>query len=449
MLSCPYPEILYGGAAGGGKTDALLGDFASGIDRWENLWQGVIFRRSFPQLEEIERRSLEIFGPAYGAACYSIGNKQWNFPNGAKLRFRFLNQDKDTLNHQGQQYSYIGFDELTQWPTNYCYNYMWSRLRSPGGAPCFVRSTTNPGGPGHNWVKAHWRIDEVTPKTPLYGSVQHDGTRRTRVFIPAKVQDNQILMINDPGYLDRLGELSDPTLISALRDGRWDIFAGQAFPEWDPAVHVIKNGKVPDGVMMWRACDWGYEKPYCVLWFYADYDGNVTVCNELYGKGDGDKGTRTPASVVRDMIETVESENQWWVPVGYLDPQCWAQHDDQPCVFDRIGGHQLNWQPWAKGPNSRINQKMVVHDYLKIVNGKARLRFMERCKHTIRTFPGLPTNPLKPEDVDTTAEDHGYDTVRGGLIKKVSTRKERRRIYNIRSRHKARRQRTVGRYGGF
>lgn len=449
MLSCPYPELLYGGAAGGGKTDCLLGDYAAGIESYRRAWKGVIFRRSYPMLEEIESRSLEIFGPAYGERCYSIGNKEWKFPNGAVLQFRFIDKDKDVYTYQGQQYVWIGWDELTQWPTPFCYTYLFTRQRSAKGAPCFTRATSNPGGPGHLWVKERFKIGEVAP-TAAINTVMPSGRTATRVFIPAKVTDNHILIANDPMYLDRLEMLSDPVMRRALRDGDWNIFAGQAFPEWNPDIHVVDDGPVPEGVTMWRACDWGFEKPYSVLWFYADFDGNITVCNEMYGQGDQvNTGSKEAAASVRERIETLEEEMNWWVPTGYLDPQCWAMHNTEPSIYEHLGGPSLNWQKWAKGPNSRKNQKAVVHDYLKVVNGKSRLRIMKRCKHLIRTLPTLPLSERDPEDIDTDAEDHSYDTLRGGLVKKVMTRDERRRIWTMRTRHRARRQRVNYEYGGW
>lgn len=448
MLSCPFEEVLYGGAAGGGKTDALLGDYAAGIERYGRAWKGVLFRLSYPMLDEIENRSLEIFGPAYGEKCYSLGNKEWTFPNGAILQFRHLEKHKDTLNYQGQQYAWVGFDELTQWPDDYCYMYMFSRQRSAKGAKCYTRATTNPGGPGHGWVKARF-IDPRPPMVPIEEEV--DGQLERRVFIPAKVTDNRILVENDPRYISRLKKMSDPTLRSALLDGNWDIFAGQAFPEWNPRIHTIESHAVPEGVTVWRAMDWGFEKPYACLWFYADYDGNVIVCNELYGMGEmPNTGSREPASVVAEKIETIEKEHGWWVEQGFLDPQCWAAHNsDDPSIYDRLGGSRLGWQPWSKGPQSRKNHKSVVHDYLKITNGKSRLRIMRRCRHFIRTFPAIPLSDSDPEDVNTDSEDHLYDALRGGLVKRIMTREERDRINNIRTRYRAKRSRMTGRYGAW
>jgi len=452
MLSCPYDIVLYGGAAGGGKTDALLGDFAAGIEAYGAAWQGVIFRRTFPMLDEIERRSLEIFAPVYGAKCYSVGKKRWEFPNGSRLTLAFLDADEDCLNYQGKQFTWVGWDELTQWPTDYAFNYILSRTRSAAGAPCYTRATSNPGGPGHSWVRDFF-VAPTRPGTPIvtegrdaFGNV----VRRTRVFIPAKLTDNRILLENDPLYFDRLNQLSDPVLRSALRDGNWDIFQGMAFTEWDANIHVIPSAPVPDGVPMWRSLDWGFDKPYACLWFYADYDGNVVVFNELYGQGDQvGKGSREPASVVREKIEAFEATNSLWVPSGYLDPQCWAAHDDVASIYQNLGGARMNWQAWAKGPDSRVNHKQVVHDYLKIVNGSSRLKIMDRCKHLIRTLPALPRDPHNREDVDTKAEDHAYDALRGGLVRRVLNREERRRTFGLRTRAQARRMRTVGQFGGL
>lgn len=453
MLSCPFPELLYGGSAGGGKTDALLGDFAAGIEQYGAAWQGIIFRRTFPMLDEIERRSLEIFSPVYGSKCYSVGNKRWKFPNGARLRLAFLDSDEDTLQYQGQAFTWIGWDELTQWPTDYAYNYMLSRNRPAAGkAPCFIRATSNPGGPGHNWVRDRF-VAPAPPRTPIVEmgtDIKGNPIRRVRVFIPAKLSDNRILLENDPTYFDRLNQLSDPVLRAALRDGSWDVMQGMAFSEWDPSVHVIPSGPVPDGVTVWRSLDWGFDKPYCCLWFYADYDGNIVVFNEIYGKGEQvGRGSREPASVVREKIESFEAANNLWVPVGYLDPQCWAAHDDVNSIYQNLGGAHLNWQAWAKGPDSRVNHKQIVHDYLKVVNGRSRLQIMDRCKHLIRTIPALPRDPHNREDVDTKAEDHAYDALRGGLVRKVLNRDERRRAFGLRTRAQARRMRTVGQYGGL
>lgn len=452
MLTCPFFEILYGGAAGGGKTDALLGDYAAGIEAYGSAWRGVIFRRTYGMLEEIETRALEIFSPVYGDKCYSVGKRTWTFPSGATLRLRFLDDPKDTLQYQGKQYNWVGFDELTQWPTDYEYDYILSRTRSAQGAPTYFRSTSNPGGPGHGWVKKRF-IDCSPPRVPYitWGKdIDGNPVKRARVFIPAKLSDNKILVRNDPTYYDKLNQLSDPIMRAALRDGNWDVFQGMAFSEFDRNVHVIPRAPVPEGVSMWRACDWGFDKPYCVLWFYADFDGNVIVFNEMYGAGErAGMGTKTAAVDVRAAIESFEGMNNLWVPMGYLDPQCWAAHDEVNSIYHNLGGTSLNWHKWEKGPGSRVIQKQTVHEYLRVVNGQSRLKIMDNCVHLIRTLPALPLDPSNSEDVDSSAEDHAYDALRGGLVRKVLTREERRRVNTLRTRASARRRSYSSQYGGM
>lgn len=449
-ITCPVTEILYGGSAGGGKSDWLLGDFATGIEVWGAAWRGILFRRSLPELEELIKRSMEIFGPVYGMECWREAKKTWFFPNGAQLKFRYLDKDSDVMQYQGHQFSWVGFDELTQWPNDFPYTYLFTRARSPHGAPVMFRAASNPGGPGHTWVKERWMMHENRKWAPgrIMRLTMENGSPHERVFIPAKLRDNQILLQNDPGYEGRMYQLSNPVLRKALIEGNWDIFAGQAFPEWAGGIHTIPNGKVPEGVEVWRSCDWGFMKPYCVLWFYSDYDGVITAFNELYGMGDGPNiGSQEPPSEVRDKIEAFESSWGLWVKKAYLDAQCWAKNDGEPSIAEKIGGARLGWQKWDKGPGSRVNQKNKVHEVLKVVNGRSRFRAMERCRNLIRTMPSLPVDPGNPEDVDTDSEDHAYDTLRGGLVQRVMTREEREHRRQMRARRKRKRA-DFGRYGG-
>ena len=135
------------------------------------------------------------------------------------------------------------------------------------------------------------------------------------------------------------------------------------------------------------------------------------------------------------------------MPNGYLDPQCWAAHDDDTSIYERLGGSTLAWKAWSKGPDSRVNQKQVVHDWLKVTNGTSRLRIMKRCKHLIRTLPALPLSETNHEDVNSDAEDHAYDALRGGLVKNILTKDERRRINSMRTRHRAKQSRLISKYG--
>jgi len=425
FMLCPYREVLYGGAAGGGKSDALIGDFAAGIEQYGGSWHGVLCRRSFPQLAEIEKRCLEIFSPHYGPGSYKRSSRTWFFHTAkglSTLKLSSIDDDIKVIDHQGHQYSWIGMDEATQWPSDAVLEYLITRLRSPKeveglgrGAPTYVRLTANPGGVGHNWVKDRFRIGVQDPMVP-FDVRDSKGRAYKRVFIPAKLKDNLILMKNDPMYESVLDGIADPILRRALRDGDWNIAAGAAFPEFRPDIHVMpRRMEVPGGVRMIRSVDWGYERPYGGLWGFGNYDGDMEICHELYGQGPKvNQGSRESPEVVLHKIQEIEKRFGWDVKKAWLDPQCWAQ-DGGTTIFQMLGGPKMRWAPWPKGPGSRKIQKQVVHKYLQVVNGKPRLRIWDCCPHLIRTLSTVPLDPRDPEDVDSNAEDHLYDALRGML----------------------------------
>lgn len=402
------------------NSDALLGDFARGLGQG-SMWRGVYFRRFFPDMDDIIHRSMEIFGPVFGEKCYSASRHQWNFPGGEVLMFRAIEKDIDTYKFQGQQFSWVGFDELTQWASPFPYTYLFTRLRSAKGAKVRMRAASNPGGPGHGWVKARF-IDQVPPGV---GNkvLTKSGDSYWRVFIPARLSDNKILTKNDPGYADRIYELTDPVLARALAEGDWNMIADAALPEWDPAIHVIDPAPIPTDKPIWRSMDWGFIKPYACGWLFPDNDGNVILANELYGwSGQPNVGTQEPPGEVRKKIESFESLHEIYVPMGLLDGQCWDHHGHATMIADELGGRALGWKAWPKGQHSRVQQKQILHQFLAVVNGKSRLKVMRNCRHTIRTLPILPRDKHNLEDVDTNSEDHCYDMLRAALTKRVPTR---------------------------
>jgi hypothetical protein len=732
FVRCPAFEAFYGGAVGGGKTDALLGDFARGIELG-SAWVGVYFRKHFPDMDDVIRRSFEIFGPVYGKDCYSASKYQWNFPSGAILQFRALERDDDVYKYQGQQYCvakgtrirmsdgslksienivagemvdtldgphrvlvthdigtkpcvravfrdysgsiigeqehpedhpilnasgtwdsyaslaggpsgceasdgcnrgaqqpqalcvpvvlrapyprqdaddqassiqcralgklkspseatcqdlsgerparslplertqshqgrtaspsaadggacalpgrgtgedsrcgcppgrrsrdgqlplqsgsgrglapsaageetpsrsgctpgdpgnapectptsgfayahpytgeeliasagvtygsckmtpcgerevfdltidkvahyitevnsvsrncWIGFDELTQWASPFPYTYMMTRLRSAKGAPVRMRAASNPANVGHAWVKARF-IDPMPAGIPLLVETK-SGKKYHRVFIKSQLEDNKILMRNDPGYSDRIYEV-DPSLAKALREGNWNIVAGAAFPEFSEQHHVIDNYPIPTDRPCWRSLDWGYDTPYGNLWMFPSNDAELILGGELYGwSGKPNVGTKESPAEVRHKIAMFEALHEIYVPYGMLDNQCWEERGLPSQIVKELSGNQydeyrLNWQPWKKGPNSRVQQKQLIHGLMAVTNGKSRLKIMRRCHHTIRTLPIIQQDPRNIEDVETTGEDHLYDALRGGATKNVPTKDEVRRKF--------------------
>jgi hypothetical protein len=273
-LSSPVCELFYGGAAGGGKTDFLIADFLKHLNEWGDKWNGILFRKTYPELEGIIRRSLQIY-PLLGAR-FKSGDKVWEFPNGARLALRHLDNEYDVTHYQGHEFTWIGFDELGNYPTSYCWTYMMSRARSSAGAPCYLRGTGNPGGKGHGWLKQRF-IDGKKPMT-VYAE---NGIKR--IFIPANIDDNQILLMNDPLYRKRLENLPEH-LRRALLHGDWDVFEGQIFAEFRRDRHVVKPFPLPpDEWKRFYAFDWGFHKPFAVGKWAVNSEGRFVQYGEWYG----------------------------------------------------------------------------------------------------------------------------------------------------------------------
>ena len=270
----PEPEALYGGAAGGGKSDALV------IEALRQVhiphYRALILRKTYPQLSDLVDKSQSYYRRAFPEAQYNATSHVWVFPSGAKIYFGSMQYTKDRTNYQGKAFDFIGFDELThfEWEE---YSYMMSRNRPTGpGTRVYLRATTNPGGVGHGWVKARF-ITPAPPGTPIveeYPVRMPDGTekvlRRARVFIPSSIFDNPALLENDPDYLASLAAMPEAEK-QALLYGSWDSFSGQVFTEWrnDPNhyedqrwTHVIAPFTIPKHWKIYRGYDFGFSKPF-------------------------------------------------------------------------------------------------------------------------------------------------------------------------------------------
>ena len=409
-LSCPAFELFYGGARGGGKSDFLLADFVSYVNEWNQAWRGILFRRTYPELEELIRRGKELYLPL--GAVYHKQEKRFEFPNGAFLRMANLERDDDVTRYQGHQYTWIGFDELGNYGTDYCWVYMMADCRSSAGAPCYMRGTGNPGGKGHAWINNRF-IDGYEPgkihKIPL-------GERYiTRCFIPALLYDNKVLMEMNPGYESQL--LSLPThLRRAFLDGDWDIFAGQVFDEFRRDLHVIKPQALPQGQWYkFYAFDWGYAAPYALVKMAVNGDGKLIQYGEIYGcqEGETNKGVRQPSrEIARTAWEHAVAEG---VTEIICDPACWAKQDDNPSPAE--GFIEAGFQA-IPANHERIPGWAALHERLKLTDeyGRPMLQFFDTCYHTIRTLPVLTPDPHHPEDVDSDLEDHLADALRYAVM---------------------------------
>jgi hypothetical protein len=429
-------ELLFGGARGGGKSDFLLGDFLQDIDQGP-LWRGIIFRKSYPELEELIVRAKEIFLP-YGAA-WRVAEKTFVFPSGSTLKFRHLENENDADLYQGHQYAWIGWDELGNWANLKAYNKIKACLRSAQGAKNKrIRASANPGGVGHLVVR-HYFIDPAPSGMELITKTDEDGNVTSRMYIPSKVYDNKILLDNDPLYISRLREIGSPELVRAWLDGDWNAITGAYFPEFMTAKHVIKPFLIPSHWLRFRAMDWGSSSPFCVLWF-AVSDGHQTpdngpyipsgaliVYREWYGVAPGqvNVGLRLHATKVGEGVAQREKNEK--VTYGVIDPSAF-KWDGGPSHAERMAKVNVFFR---KADNNRIGGWDMVRERLcgldgdpEIANGVGTpmLYFFDTCVHTIRTLPALSHDNDNMEDADTDGEDHAPDTLRYGVMSRPWTR---------------------------
>jgi len=395
FLAASETDVLYGGAAGGGKSYAMLVDPLRFAHRAAH--RALILRRSMPELRELIDKSRELYPKAFPGCKYKEVEKLWNFPSGAKIEFGFLERDADVYRYQGQAYSWIGFDEITHQATEFSWNYLASRLRTtdPEIIP-YMRCTANPGGVGAHWVKKRY-IDPSPPYESFKGA---DGL--TRKFIPARLDDNPYLA-NDGRYEQMLKALP-PTQRRQLLEGDWEVAEGAAFTEFDRNLHVIEPFEIP---MHWeriKGIDYGYASESACVWGAVDKDdGTLIIYRELYRKG-------LLGTDLAHIISEMELNDPMSVP-GVLDTACWNRTGQTgPTVGETLvkAGHKLR-----RADKNRVAGKIQIHEYLKTQqSGRPKIQIFNTCPNLIRELQSIPLDKSNPEDVDTHAPDHAYDALR-------------------------------------
>ena len=395
FLAAGETDVLYGGAAGGGKSYAMLVDPLRFAHRAAH--RALILRRSMPELRELIDKSRELYPKAFPGCKYREVEKLWNFPSGAKVEFGFLERDADVYRYQGQAYSWIGFDEITHLPTEFSWNYLASRLRTTDSEITpYMRCTANPGGSGAHWVKKRY----IAPAPPNESYVGDDGI--TRKFIPARLNDNPYLA-QDGRYEQMLKSLP-PTQRKQLLEGNWEIAEGAAFTEFDRHLHVIEPFEIPLHWERVKGLDYGYASESACVWAAVDpSDGTLIVYRELYRKG-------LLATELAEMLTNMELSDPTSVR-GVLDTACWSRTGTTgPTVAETLiqAGHKL--RPADK---NRVAGKIQIHEHLKVQSsGRPRMQILNTCPNLIRELQSIPLDKNNPEDVDTHASDHAYDALR-------------------------------------
>lgn len=420
-------EVLYGGAAGGGKSFAMIAD---PMRYFENPhFQGLLLRRTNDELRKLIRESQMMYPQFIKKANWSEKKSCWTFPSGAMLWMSYLDRDEDATRYQGQDFSWVGFDELTQWPTAYPWNYLSSRLRTPieSGLPLIKRATTNPGGVGHGWVKRMF-IDPAPPGTPFPAQdengkplIVQDGDPNFpehmwgkplfyRQFIPAKLSDNKYL---DWRYRANLMSLPEDEQ-KRLLEGSWDVAEGAAFPEFRREIHTCRPFEIPPSWMRFRSCDYGYSdtQASAVHWYAVDpIYGTLYVYRELYAfrMRGSDLGAR--------VLEAERGEN---ISYGVLDSSVWADRGQVgPTTAEVMNQMGCRWRKSDRTPGSRIASKHRLHELLRYgPDEKPGIIFFDTCRQIISDLPSIPSAPPTQGDDDIDRKylhDHAYDSIRYGI----------------------------------
>lgn len=397
-------ETLFGGAAGGGKSYGQLIDGLLYALKYPKSKQ-IIFRSTFADLEKsLIRTSMDLY--PLSIADYNSSKHTWKFKNGSIVDFGYIQYEKDVYQYQSAEYDVIRFDELTHF-TEFMYTYMISRCRGANPYPKCIKSSTNPGGVGHNWVKERF-IDIGAPNV-IHTCKLETGETTTRIFIPSLVQDNKFMLTYDPDYIKRLDALPEKER-RALKYGDWDIFDGQFFTEFKRDIHVIEPFEIPKDWYIYFVMDYGLDK-LAGYWIAVDYNNNAYVFREVYE-------SNLLVSQARDKIKEMTDEP---IYLYLAPPDLWNRHKETgkstADIFEE-GDITL-----YKTNNDRIQGWLQMKEWLKPYKDEqgcmtARLKIFNTCKNLIRCLPQVQHDEKRVGDIANEPHEltHSVDAIRGFCV---------------------------------
>lgn len=397
-------ETLFGGAAGGGKSYGQLVDGLLYALKYPKSKQ-IIFRSTFADLEKsLIRTSMNLY--PLSIANYNDSKHTWKFKNGSIIDFGYIQYEKDVYQYQSAEYDVIRFDELTHF-TEFMYTYMISRCRGANPYPKGIKSSTNPGGVGHNWVKERF-IDIGAPNV-IHTCKLETGETTTRIFIPSLVQDNKFMLTYDPDYIKRLDALPEKER-KALKYGNWDIFDGQFFTEFDRNIHVIEPFVIPKDWYVYFVMDYGLDK-LAGYWIAVDYNNNAYVFREVYE-------SNLLVSQARDKIKEMTNED---VYMYLAPPDLWNRHKETgKSTADIFAEGNVTLY---KTNNDRIQGWLQMKEWLKPYKDEqgcttAKLKIFNTCKNLIRCLPQVQHDAKRVGDIANEPHEltHSVDAIRGFCV---------------------------------
>lgn len=397
FINATADEVLYGGAAGGGKSYAQLIDAFLYAMKYAGSKQ-LILRRTFTELDRsLVRVALQLYPKELYR--YNSTNHTGRFKNGSIIDFGYCDNLNDLQKYQSTEYDVMRFDELTHFEEE-MYIYLMSRIRGVNNFPKQVKSSTNPGSIGHFWVKE--RFIDFAP--PFEEKTAKNGT--SRVFIPAKVQENTFLMAQDPDYIKRLEALSEKDR-KALLLGEWDIFEGQFFGEFRREIHVIKPFVIPKHWRLYFTMDYGLDMLAAYV-IAVDTYGRAYVIREHCE-------SNLIISAAAEKVKQLCGKDEIWA--YYAPPDLWNRRQDSgKSVMEIFLEHGIML---TKTDNNRVHGWLGLKEWLKPFRDEtgamtANLVIFENCTNLIKSLPALTFDKHNPNDCATEPHDvtHSPDAIR-------------------------------------
>ena len=412
FLKDHHKHVGYGGSRGGGKSWAVRTK-AVRLCLYNPGINVMIIRRTYPELIANHIKPLkEILrcGGRGEIAKYNDSRKEIHFPNGSEILFGYLDSERDIGRYQGLEVDVLFVDEATQLPEEHIKK-LTACVRGVNKFPKRIYYTCNPGGKGHAFIKRIF-ID----RDYVSGERPEDYN-----FIQSKVYDNTALMTAYPEYVHELEALPE-ALRKAWLEGDWNAFVGQVFAEWrnDPNhykdrrwTHVIDDFHLDDSVKIFRGFDFGYSKPFAVVWIAIDHYGRMFLFKEYYGcTRQADTGVQMEPREIARKIKEIENTDPFLkgkVINGIADPAIW-QNTTGESINDMMMKEGVYF---SKGDHTRLAGLMQMHYRFAFDSmGLPMLYIFKSCTNVIRTLPVLIYDEKHPEDVDTSMEDHLYDAIR-------------------------------------
>lgn len=432
FIACPVFEVFFGGARGSLKTDSVLGDWINHSSMYGENAVGLMVRRTREELSETVERSRQIYTPLgfkfTGHVCKS--------PDGSRLTFAYLDKDSDADRYQGWSLTRVYVEEVGNFPDERPIKKLMATLRSAAGVPCGFRATGNPGGPGHQWVKARyitpapkgWEVQQYEYVNPFDGKT----VVKKRVFIPGRITDHDLL---GPEYIANLQMSGSAELVRAWLLGDWDVIEGAFFDCWSQDM-VIRPFTVPEHWLRFVSGDWGFAAPFSFGWWAVaseDHEtpegiiprGAMVRYREWYGARSANVGIRMNAEDAGAELWRKSGDEE--LSVGVLDPAMFATQSG-PSIAERLMLGSGNKMMFRSGDNRRIGIRGAMGGWDQMrgrmtgVEGRPMVYCFSTCVDSIRTIPILQHDADRAEDLDTESEDHAADEWRYACMSRPYTR---------------------------